>query len=497
MKSILRMFVLLVLAGGPGAGASSHGKKGAGSDPAPDLGSRLELFVDRTLVESMDGVELEVQQPRRAEKVFVFDQPWEGNIPFHVAVFKDGEIYRMYYRGSSAVDYIHREELEPGETWVAAHEKVVCYAESRDGIHWTRPSLGQVEFNGSRDNNILEVRGAAKLNPFRDDNPAAPAEARYKAVAFAKPGNHRGLVALSSPDGIRWSWMREIPVITDGAFDSHNVAFWDGERGVYVALYRDFLHGVRTLKYATSKDFVEWSEGRWVDYGDAPTEHLYTNATVPYFRAPHIYLSFPKRFVTYRIPQHLDPALAADWPGLSDGVLMSSRDGVHWHRFMEAFIRPGRDRRNWIHRNGLVARGIVPTAPGEISLYTVQHYTYPSAHLQRVVVRTDGFASASAGYPGGELITKPFRFSGENLVLNYSTSAAGSIQVEIQDVNGNPAPGLSLTESVPIWGDELEGKAGWIYGGKIREKPLRRIAGKTVRLRFVLQDADLYSFRFR
>ena len=137
---------------------------------------------------------------------------------------------------------------------------------------------------------------------------------------------------------------------------------------------------------------------------------------------------------------------------------MSSRDGVHWHRFMEAFIRPGRDRRNWIHRNGLVARGIVPTAPGEISLYTVQHYTYPSAHLQRVVVRTDGFASASAGYPGGELITKPFRFSGENLILNYSTSAAGSIRVEIQDGQRQPGAG-SLTDRIgPIWGDELEGE---------------------------------------
>ena len=99
--------------------------------------------------------------------------------------------------------------------------------------------------------------------------------------------------------------------------------------------------------------------------------------------------------------------------------------------------------------------------------------------------------------PGGELITNPFRFSGENLFLNYSTSAAGSIHVEIQDINGNPAPGLSLTESVPIRGDELEGKAGWIYGGKVSEKPLRRVAGKTVRLRFVLKDADLYSFRFR
>lgn len=478
-----------------------------------DIGHRLELFVDDYLIEAMDGVKRELHHPRQAEKVFVFDQPWEGNTPFHVAIFKDGDIYRMYYRGTSDPDYLIREDLEPDEKIIPKHEKVSCYAESKDGIHWTRPSLGQVEFNGSKDNNILEIRGAAKLNPFKDANPKAPDSSRYKAVAFARVGEKpcarnsrgsrrcptRGLVALESADGINWSWMAENPVITDGAFDSHNVAFWDDVRGLYVALYRDFERGVRTVKYATSSDFLDWSPGEWVDYGDSPSEHLYTTSTIPYFRAPHIYLAFPKRFIPWRSPQHSaavrnsKPKLA----GLSDVVFMSSRDGQHWYRFVEAFIRPGRNTRNWIHRTNFVARGIWASAADEITFYMVRHYTYPTAHVRRMVLRTDGFVSVNAGYPEGELVTRPLKFKGKNLRLNYSTSAAGSIQVEIQDANGHPLAGFGLQDSIPMWGDEIKGTASWRRGGDGDfEDQLARIRGSVVRLRFVMTDADIYSIQF-
>ena len=504
MRFHTQLITFLILGCPLALGASLHQEEDSNSPQILNLGSQLELFVDEYLIDTMDGVELELQHPRHAEKVFTFDKPWEGNTPFHVAVFKDGNLFRMYYRGSAAVDYFVQGELERGEKYVADHKKTTCYAESRDGIHWTRPSLGQVEFNGSSKNNILEIRGAAKFNPFKDQNPAAPASSRYKGIAFVKFEDKRGLIPLASSDAIHWRWMSEDPVIVDGAFDSHNVAFWDEKRGLYVALYRDFRHGVRTLKHATSRDFIQWSDGQWVDYGRAPSEQLYTSAAIPYFRAPQIYLAFPKRFVTWRLPQHLNGNVAKQLGGLSDCVFMSSRDGVHWYRFIEAFIRPGRNKRNWIHRNGFMARGLIATAPDEISQYMLQHYTYPTAHLQRVVSRTDGFTSLSAGYPGGEIITKPLQFSGENLFLNYATSAAGTIQVEIQDQNGQPVPGFSLTESVPIWGDEIEGKASWHQKGQNSElknrrqdKPLKKISGKTVRLRFVITDADLYSIQFR
>ena len=115
------------------------------------------------------------------------------------------------------------------------------------------------------------------------------------------------------------------------------------------------------------------------------------------------------------------------------------------------------------------------------------------------MLRTDGFVSVHAGYSGGEMVTRPLVFQGDNLVLNFSTSAAGSIRVEIQDVRGHPVPGFSLEESPLIWGDEIEHAVRWerIRSRATSEKPLAHLAGKPVRLRLVMKDADLYSLRFR
>ena len=88
---------------------------------------------------------------------------------------------------------------------------------------------------------------------------------------------------------------------------------------------------------------------------------------------------------------------------------------------------------------------------------------------------------------------------GGNLVLNFATSAAGSVRLEIQDAHGNPLPGFALEESPLIWGDEIEHTVRWerTHAKATSDKPLTRIAGKPVRLRFVMKDADLYSLRFR
>ncbi len=166
---------------------------------------------------------------------------------------------------------------------------------------------------------------------------------------------------------------------------------------------------------------------------------------------------------------------------------------------MEAFVRPGLDERNWIDRNNSPVTGIAETSSDEISFYILRNYRSPSIHLERMVLRTDGFVSIQASYRGGELITKPLVFAGENLILNYATSAAGSIRLEIQDAQGKPLPGFALEESPLIWGDEIEHKVRWerSHSKATSDKPLGRIAGKPVRLRFVMKDADLYSLRFR
>ena len=487
-----------------------------------DIGSRLELFVDDFLVEEMSGVELTLHSPESAGKVLEFNKPWEGNTSFYVSIVKDDDRYRMYYRGSNSPDYVQKSLLEPGEKVGVDHPFTISYAESKDGIHWERPDLGIYEFEGSKANSIvwMDEPGqdfTAGMFVFKDGNPKAPASQRYKAVG----GTSYPLAALVSADGLHWTELQgQKSLIEEGlhsnAFDALNVVFWDSFRKRYTIVFRDSdrgLHprakgpayrpqeslaqnyGNRSFKFAASDDFVNWSSPQWVDFGDAPPEHLYTNGTTPYFRAPHIYLAFPKRFQPWRQRWEDTPS-----PGASEAVFLSSRDGLHWdRRFMEGFVRPGRDKKNWTHRNNLVAVGVHPTASDEISLYVVRNYNFPSVHLERMVLRTDGFVSVHADYTGGELLTKPLIFEGTNLVLNYATSAAGSIRVEIQDSEGNLLPGFGLEESPLIWGDKIDSVVKWrrAHSAATSDEPLKRLAGRAIRLRFIMKDADLYSIRFQ
>ncbi|MBT4498006.1 MAG: hypothetical protein HOC74_09815, partial [Gemmatimonadetes bacterium] len=179
--------------------------------------------------------------------------------------------------------------------------------------------------------------------------------------------------------------------------------------------------------------------------------------------------------------------------GVSDIVLMSSRDGLHFDRsFMEGFVRPGPDPGNWHERAVYMERGILQTSPEELSLYGMENWRLPTVCIRRYGLRTDGFVSVHAGYAGGTFTTRPLTFSGKELELNYATSAVGFVKVEIQDESGSPIPGFSLEESAETYGDEIEGTINW--GGS---ESLDSLAGKPLRLRFELKDADLYAFRFR
>ena len=444
-----------------------------------NIGSRLELFVDGYLIERLDGVSLRLHEPEAREVVFEFNAPWEGRGSAYATVFEDEGRYRMYYRGSGDV---------PDGT---AGERA-CMAESDDGVVWTRPELGLFEYRGSNANNIIwtESPNTHNFAPFRDTNPACPSHERYKALAYgALSKEDRALAGFVSSDGARWKKMvGGERLITEGAFDSLNIAFWDEVAGCYVCYLRDFTEGVRAIRRSVSEDFRTWSKPEWFQYGDAPLEQFYTNAVIPYPRAPHIYLSFPKRFVPKRhlVKEH-------NHPGVSDGVFMSSRDGVHWDRtFLEAFVRPGRDRNNWTQRSNMAAWGILRTSEDELSMYYSEHYHHLTNRLRRRTLRLDGFVSVHADGKGGDLITRPLIFEGSELVLNVATSAAGSVAVEIQDEGSRALPGYALSECSEFYGDEIEYVVRWARGPEVSG-----LIGRPVRLRFSMRDADLYSIRFR
>lgn len=424
------------------------------ADEPVDIGARRQLFVDRHLIESMsDGVALQVQRPVPKEVVLVTGESWEGNTSAYYSVFQDGGVYRMYYRGSHAL----------GKK--SAHEEVTCYAESTDGIVWTKPNLGLFDWEGSKDNNIV-LRGVGThcFVAFRDDNPNCAAEAKYKGISRGRPVGKKGLYVYQSPDAIHWTLIKDEPVITEGYFDSQNLAFWDPVTKKYVCYYRTFTDKVRSIMLTTSDDYLNWTQPQLLQYGDAPNQHLYTNAIRPYPSAPHLRIGFPTRYLPQS--QQVEP------------IFMSSRDGLNFHRFDKAIIPRTAPKDRDGNRSNYMANGLLrlPDHDNEWSVYASEgYYSGPDSRLRRFVYRTDGFV-ALAGI--GDVLTKPFTFTGDSLKLNYKCTDGGFLQFEFCDRWGRPIEGMARCQ---LTGDEIDQQINWRAG-----RALERLAGTPVRIRFFL-----------
>ncbi len=485
-----------------------------------DIGSRIELFIDNFLVDRYSGSAAQkIHHPVPRERVILHDAPWEGSGSGYHSVFKDGDKYRMYYKA-----WQHAASSDTS----SSHPLYCAYAESTDGITWHKPDLGLYAFKGSKKNNIVLISGpelGVKIDAghpavFKDENPAVGPEERYKAIVTLENPEY-GLVVLKSPDGFKWSLLGKGVTMRKGHFDSQNLAFWDKELKAYRVYWRQYSkNGTRGIRTATSPDLFTWSEPQDLVYEDSPEMHLYTNQVKPYHRAPHILIGFPLRYVdrgwseTMRKlpePEEREKRAGKTTKGgiadltsrygtvLTESLLMASRDGVHFKRWNEAFLRPGIERNgSWTYGDNCMAWHVVetsaglPGAPNELSLYAVENYWKGKASaLRRYTMRLDGFVSVSADYKGGEIVTKPLKFAGDQLWLNFSSSAAGGIATEIQDENGAPIPGFALIDCEPLFGDSVDKKVLWK-----KAADLSKLAGKTVRLRFVLNDADLFALRF-
>lgn len=460
----------------------------ASSNEVLELGDQRELFVDGRLVDKLDGLRMKLHRPRSAGAAITYDGPADNRFSFYTTVLKDGDVYRMYYRG------------HPGTDWT---KSVTCYAESSDGKSWVKPELGLIDVNGSRKNNAILPAGEA-FHAFVDGRPEVPENERYKANLNA-PG---GLAGYVSDDGIHWRPAQDGLLLRRtlrNHFDSQNIMFWSEVEQCYVLYARHMVGGKRATARATSDDFLNWSGFTLMTYSDTgtttPEQHLYTNQTQPYFRAPHIYIALPGRFQAGRrvlTEEQAETLEIHDGGGgvndIADGVLMSTRAGSTTYDFLhrESFIRPGIGYHNWTSRNNYPACGIIPTGPYEMSLFVHRNYGQKSAWLQRMTLRTDGFVSVHAPYAEGEMTTRPLTFSGRDLVLNYATSAAGVVRVELQEASGKPIPGYAAQDCAPIVGDEIDRPVRWKESGD-----LSGVAGQPVRLRFVMKDADLYALEFR
>lgn len=456
---------------------------GAADDPTrasdvANIGSRRELFVDHLLVGELKNAALKLHSPQLMPPVSP-PRP-HGH---YATVLKGEDKFQFYYRG----------DKDPKVTWKthaieAYHDgEVTLYAQSKDAITWTRPNLGLFEHPAFPEGNIVlmnEFLVNHNFTPVIDTKPGVPADQKYKALGGLAFQPHQsavrerrgpgGLKAFVSPDGIHWKKLRDEPVFPEAwgkYFDSQNYAFWSESEQCYVCYFRRFINGLRGIARTTSPDFLHWTPPVEME-ANLPGEHLYTSCTQPYFRAPHIYVALPTRFMTKR-------------GAATDVLFMTTRGGNKYDReFTESFIRPGLSKDGWADRANYAAIGIYQTSDTELSIFLTGG--------RRYTLRLDGFVSVSAPLAGGQFTTRPIAFAGKRLEINYSTSAAGQIRVELQDSQGAALPRFGLEECEPIWGDHIARTVRWKGGDDVSAH-----ATKPVRLRFELSDADLFSIRFQ
>jgi len=462
-----------------------------------ELGTRRELFVDHFLIEKMENTGLKLHPPRVANTAIRIDKPWEGAFNGGCCVIQDGGLFRMYYRGLKPNGLVY-----------------LCYAESTDGIEWTKPNLRLFEVMGTRDNNVI-APDTPNYDLFLDTRPGIPDEERYKMTRYSVAGKRlspyfagsgvKMVHLFTSGDGLRFEPAGDEPMLTcdwPNAFDSHNIFFWSEVEQQYVCYFR-YMDDYRTMGRITSPDLRIWADPESMTYGDTPREELYTNSTMPYPRAPHIYLALPARFmpgrrvVTEAQLSDMNVATAGEhvyYEDCSEGVFMTTRAGtaVYDRTFMEGYVRPGIGPNNWVSRTNYPLHGVVQTGKDELSFYVSRHYAQPTWHIRRYVLRLDGFSSINASYAGGSWTSRVCTFSGSALEINYATGAAGHIRVGLQDHSGQPLIGYTLDDCDEIIGDETARLVTWRG-----QSGLVSINGEPVRLKFEMKDADVYGIRFK
>lgn len=346
------------------------------------------------------------------------------------------------------------------------------------------------------------------------------------------PGHH----VFASADAIHWKLISHEGIATGAADAKYSVA-WDARLGKYVqfsrvkppdpegaAFYRERFGvdrpdlNVRMIGRAESDDLLRWGKGQIVirpdeqDRANSPAGltrlDFYGPNVRQYGDGASAYIALPTCHSHWKYT-HVGEGQAASYPQTIDVQLATSRDGIHWNRApgRKPFIRHGVEGAFWSKQ--IYPSGDIIPVGGELWFYfggaAVTHGANASIlerAIGRAVLRLDGFISADAAYTGGELVTRPLMFTGNRLQLNVATGAGGSVQVEIQDVAGKPIPGFALEDADEINGNYLRVAARW--RAEVVQKMRRAegnpdvgiLAGRPVRLRFIMRDAKLYSFQF-
>lgn len=459
--------------------------------------SKWFAFDSRAIAERQ-GVRLVLGEVRKEPMpLFLEDKPWEprfDNLYANVLYDEQERIYKCWY-SPFIVDPMTTgtpREKRSAVTWRKGGgrglEMGICYATSTDGLVWRKPELGLVEFQGSRQNNLLlradpkegEPHGAGISKDQRDPDSSR----RYKmffnrfnrSLARNDP-RYRYMCVGFSRDGIHWDDFRPCGEI-EAPGDTHSNWFWAPDLGKYVGITRLFEGGQRLVARTESTDFVHWSKAQVV-LRALPSERNRQTYAMPSFVYGNVYLGLVMLINKNGREDTVDCELAwspdsVRWERICPGTPLIPRgpEGAHDSKCLFGAFRP------------VVLRN-------EIRIYyggnNGEHTDFRDGFFCLARLRPDGFAALTperSGVPGS-ITTFPVSCTGSHLHVNADASR-GSVTVDLLD-----EAGLSVAESEPLRKDGVAHTVRWRKG-----RPLTHVIGKPIRLHFVLKEAKLYSFSF-
>jgi len=490
------------------------------------LSADRQLFLDDSLVESRSNVTRVLHQPvKEPEPILVGDQPWEnwtvdifGTPSIH---FDDAQhIYRLWY---TAYD-------------VAADNYYICYATSMDGVHWTKPILGIKDHNGSKQNNIVNTGRVHWPNStvLIDEHEANPAR-RYKSLSFdfaptqspetsspvhpwprgaeeLKKGRSVGVALAFSPDGLNWTLYDGNPVLKDpqAAGDTHFLLGWDDNYHGYVGYFRPSYAasgGPRVIGFSTSHDFTHWTTPEIIlrpDSQDPITDEFYG---MPVLKYQGRYIGFLWIYHNSPNPALVSSPNMANLAGAQQTLetqLTYSEDGKHFIRVGDRqLFLPAGPRDSW--DRGMVTASDMIVHGNELWIYyggwgprhsgddfklvgtTVNGHRVMGA-LGLAKLRLDGFVSLHAGASEGMVLTRQIRIGDRTLVRVNADAGHGMVSTELLNDKFEPIPGFTRADAQVIEEDLTSKEVSWRG-----HSDLSSLRGQVIRIRFYLQDADLYS----
>ena len=465
-----------------------------------DIGTSKQLFIDDYVIDETHGVTKTLNQPAKyvGNPIMIPLYPWEGRITLYGTVWHDSDDgWRMWYQGYGGGGVPPLTFDQSTSAWTGFAPKnllyAICYATSQDGIHWERPNLGDVEYNGNKDNNIV-LTDAAFGNIIKDTRDPDP-KRLYKSLFFeardpaGTPNMGDGVSVAFSPDGVRWTKYVGNPVI-ERSSDSHMLYGWDDLHGKYVSYCRPSVHegnATRRIGRSESDDFINWTEIEDVLVPDSDDPDGTQFYGMPVFKYGDHYLG---QLYMYHTPPE-EPHIR--FAGTVDVQLASSRDGISWERAggRKPFIPNGPP--------GSIDMGEVYTARGPVVMGDEVWFYYSASASEHGItgrsgpiclakLRLDGFVSMDAGDEDGTLVTKPFRCAGGPLTIN-AAARGGMVGVAVLDESGTQYQGYSRQECALFDGDSVGHQVTW------RDKQsLEELKGKDIRLKFYLRNASLYAF---